>query len=648
MCLLLNKTKTILLVSFLLFFIGAIPGVLYKINNEKKSHTVEFSIDYMSLMELSNQYKDPDKNLNDMLLRLKKIGVSSVTIPNNTFDMMKSRGLVSVMTGSELSNIHILSNKEIKIDNKLTYITILDKKNKTEIKSIIKDSFEDNYITEQNVNGNTIIGLNVPISKVLYVSIPFLSEDINHLTNKPYNFPLILKVDNKWKGKENSLINQLEKINENKISKIYFSDNGVIGYPKTHDFWMNKLPDVPFSYKEFFSKEEKQKGILDLAESKDMNIVRLHVISSDIILKSLEEKNNEVEERILRAVKERNIRTFHIQLPTYSDEYTTTELFDDSLTLLNKTVKELKENEFSMGISKSLKYKNEMIHYLSMASAALAGITLICVVICDILPKYLNTILISLLYIFLCYFTVGDQPIQILGLLIAIFIPVFSYLIMIPILNRFNELNMLKSLFVFLTTSILTLSLTFIIASLFSEPVYSLYLKQFRGVSIAHLIPPFIILFIMIKDYRKNEDESPFKLLLEPIKVIHIILIAILGIIGLYYLTRTGNSGTLLPFEMDFRNTLENIFGVRPRTKEFLIAHPLMIIVIYYWKKIDWIKWLLPLSFIGQLSIVNTFTHFHTPFMISLYRASYGMLLGCLFGFLFILLINFLFFKKRK
>ncbi|WP_221413081.1 DUF5693 family protein, partial [Peribacillus simplex] len=84
--------------------------------------------------------------------------------------------------------------------------------------------------------------------------------------------------------------------------------------------------------------------------------------------------------------------------------------------------------------------------------------------------------------------------------------------------------------------------------------------------------------------------------------------------------------------EMAFRSFLENTFGVRPRNKEFLLAHPMMVLGVFLSFKYRHAVYLLIIGVMGQLSMVGTFTHIHTPIYISAIRVVLGLGLGLIIG----------------
>jgi len=74
--------------------------------------------------------------------------------------------------------------------------------------------------------------------------------------------------------------------------------------------------------------------------------------------------------------------------------------------------------------------------------------------------------------------------------------------------------------------------------------------------------------------------------------------------------------------------------AVRPRTKEFLIGHPALFvgIALLLTRRRGWGLPLVVLGVLGQVSLLNTFCHIHTPLNVSILRAVNGLVLGLLLG----------------
>lgn len=89
------------------------------------------------------------------------------------------------------------------------------------------------------------------------------------------------------------------------------------------------------------------------------------------------------------------------------------------------------------------------------------------------------------------------------------------------------------------------------------------------------------------------------------------------------------------------RNFLNDVLGVRPRSKEFLIGYPLTLLL--FWLGASSRNWILTIpAVIGQVSLVNTYAHIHTALLISLQRSFNGLVLGIVIGLLLILAVQLL------
>ena len=127
-----------------------------------------------------------------------------------------------------------------------------------------------------------------------------------------------------------------------------------------------------------------------------------------------------------------------------------------------------------------------------------------------------------------------------------------------------------------------------------------------------------------------------WKILLTPISLLWVVVAVIVAAVGVYYLSRTGNSGQVSSIEMIIRNWLETTVGVRPRFKEFMIGHPPLILGLFLALRYRASWMLIIVGTLGQLTMISTFTHIHTPIMMSTLRTLLGLGLGIVFGLLLI------------
>ena len=178
-----------------------------------------------------------------------------------------------------------------------------------------------------------------------------------------------------------------------------------------------------------------------------------------------------------------------------------------------------------------------------------------------------------------------------------------------------------------------------------SSTGFMLEMGIFRGVKAAQLLPLafFCLLFVsyygLFEKDRKNDHLDPrdiFTALGWTIPMWAVLLMAAVGLAGYYYLARTGHETgvTISDTEMIFRNDLEYLLLARPRTKEFLVAFPGIMLAVYcavrrlpFWTALFGLA-----GTIGLTSVCNTFMHIRTPLYLGFVRTAYSLLLGILVG----------------
>jgi len=182
---------------------------------------------------------------------------------------------------------------------------------------------------------------------------------------------------------------------------------------------------------------------------------------------------------------------------------------------------------------------------------------------------------------------------------------------------------------------------------------YMLELDIFRGVKVSQLLPIayFAIAYLAYFGYGDRKT-TPGKLEFNDLKDLFnlnikmwmMFLAAILGGMGVYYIMRTGHDSSVevSSIEMLARNELENLLLARPRTKEFLIAFPSVMMMVYASVR-RFKKWSIVFGIgglIGVTSVINTFEHIRTPLYLGLVRTGYSLLFGIIVGIIAILIFE--------
>ena len=171
------------------------------------------------------------------------------------------------------------------------------------------------------------------------------------------------------------------------------------------------------------------------------------------------------------------------------------------------------------------------------------------------------------------------------------------------------------------------------IASFYGTSDAALRLEPFSGVKLTLLLPP---LLLLIHDLtRRIHDESLPEIIARPAVWGELALIGVMMLALLVMALRSDNVSSVPAFEVAFRDFMERTLVVRPRTKEFLIGYPALVL---YWYLVR--KELAPhyreavriAAVLAFSSAVNTFCHFHTLLTLSVIRVINGWWLGLIVG----------------
>jgi hypothetical protein len=185
-----------------------------------------------------------------------------------------------------------------------------------------------------------------------------------------------------------------------------------------------------------------------------------------------------------------------------------------------------------------------------------------------------------------------------------------------------------------LLTSLASLLTGLWVAALLPDTTFLLGLDRFRGVKLLTLATPVLIVLSFL--WRRYPLEQWKAGLVSSVKIYQAVLMGVLLAAFGILLLRTGNEAgaTASDSERYLRVVLDQVLGVRPRFKEFLLAHPAMLCTPLVAWRLGFLPSLLMvlLAAIGQAGIVDTFAHVHTPLDVTLIRVVLGVLFGVLFG----------------
>lgn len=197
------------------------------------------------------------------------------------------------------------------------------------------------------------------------------------------------------------------------------------------------------------------------------------------------------------------------------------------------------------------------------------------------------------------------------------------------------------SLTILISTALISLLGAVAIAAILADNTFILKINEFSGVKIAFIVPLVIFTLAVIIRQEGRRTAATLQGWLDANLTLKLVLVAVVvAAAGLVYISRSGNEGVgLLPFEGQMRSFLGNALLARPRTKEFLLGYPFLLLSLTLGYRHRYLLlWLLGL--VGQISLVNTYCHIHIPFLISLFRTFNGLWLGLILGLVLVILVR--------
>ncbi len=424
---------------------------------------------------------------------------------------------------------------------------------------------------------------------------------------------------------------------------VVFSGNAALGYPDDLGGVAASIRQngLVYGYVEF----GKQYGDAGLAARLPGDFLRVHSINETEMLGMSVRR---AIDRFVLGVRERNIRVCYVRLfpPSGKDPLASAEAY------VRELCDEVKSHGFALGSPQPLQPQtlSPLLRWLAgLGALAAVALCLLELLGCRPGPTLIGLAALAAL-VSLGAFGSLNAATKLCALLSALALPVLAICGIHPgsaeALTRWRALG--RGLLSFFTASGVSILGGGLIVACLADTRYMLKLDQFSGVKLAHIVPLLGVIVVELGwdlgSRRAAEGEPRIVTLVRGwregaaavIRYWHAVVFLLCAVaIGLMVVRSGNEAGSSVPgLELTFRSLLNHVFGVRPRTKEVLIGHPLLVLAFARMaggKNTG--RWLLlGLGAIGQISIVNTFTHLHTPLAVSVERTLHGLWAGALVG----------------
>jgi hypothetical protein len=423
---------------------------------------------------------------------------------------------------------------------------------------------------------------------------------------------------------------------------IVFEAVEVLGFERLLPQTAEMLRDAGIRYGriEVFSARRKQRGEDRLAAEMRGDVIRLFSLTPEELMVL---SQADARDKFVRAARERNIRLLYVRpfAPTAGIVGT-----DTNFAFVGSLAADLRR----FGLEPARATPLEVVH-VSRSLRALAGLGALAAMGIGLLvfaravgvdiSERLVWVLIILGMIATVALLLGGPLtlwLKLLALGTASTLPAVAIAQAIPHgLGRSPVWSGVRAL---LVASAISTAGGVLVAALLTEWRFMMAADVFSGVKIAQLLPVLLVaLFVWRADRPARSWRATVRELwawsAHPLLLRYAIGVIVAGVAAVVLLARSGNFGLpVLSVEARLRTLLEDLLVARPRTKEYLIGHPALVLTGVA-VAAGWRAWIVPLAAvaaIGQGGLVNSFSHIHTPLLYTVWRTVNALWLGAMIG----------------
>lgn len=606
--------QKVLIAVVLAAMILTIPSIVQRVQVEESNETVETIVPY----KLVHQWLGSDSTVtrDQVFADLKEAGVQSISLEPDTLRTLERKGIITAVNSARMRE-HLLLNRQEPLDefyNKegLFVASAPD----YPLKEAAEEMFEETH--DIRVNGMDYVFIPGAQENILSSPVGYDEEIIDAVIDAGFNVvPRI--ADYGPEDQTRRMADNLLALKREGIEKVLFLGVYSPFYkePELLKEFAGEMKETGYSLIQI--EGPKQVGFDAAAYVMNLNIVRLHsvpVTVNDVSVMS---------ERIVRAVKERNMRSIFLNMAGLE--------YEEEVAALKTIRAEADAGLPNYQRGEAATFTAYEVPLWQLAAGLIGAIAFLGLAVDHVVKNRRLTILTlagtGLLAVIYMLFGLSII-LKAMALAVALSAPVLAVL-----LNKKTDAKgyLLKE---YAKAVAVTLVGIWFIVVLLNGNQFLLGIDSFRGVKLVYIVPmAFIALYAIWGSLKFLMDMN--------VKYWHMMIFALIAVLGLYYISRTGNAGTVSALELQARQLLEQILYVRPRTKEFLIGFPLFVVALYVAKRnVKASLFILIPAVIGFLSMVNTFTHLHIPLSISLLRSVYSIIFGFIIGGALILLYKWI------
>ncbi len=429
-------------------------------------------------------------------------------------------------------------------------------------------------------------------------------------------------------------------------SVVIFTGNAVLGHPGQSKTTAEALRKARLLYGSV--EFGKQLGDQSLSRALDGEVLRVHAITAAEMATMSPAVGVE---RFVRAVRERDVRFCYVRLFLDSRP----DVLEANVKYLRTIAERLRSSGFTLGPAQPLQdFVSPQWALIAACVGVVGGVVLLIASIGRL--SFIGWAGLALLGIAAAVAGLWMAPAlsrKLFALLAALTFPVLAVVRLHHVHSRRRRSYgalLGGALGAYLSCAAVSLCGACLIVGLLSDRLFMVKVDQFTGVKLSLHLPLLavgvIYLGAMFASKPSWREQCRLAVrnwrtaLATAVPYGHVLIVLAILAGAAVILLRSGNEPGfgLSQAELSFRSMLERILVVRPRQKEFLVGHPLLLLGIALMlcgtRRGTWV--LLACATIGQTSMVNTFCHIHTPLRISVLRTVNGLWVGAVLGIILI------------
>lgn len=629
---------------------------------EARNRSVEITMDQQDLADFAHAF---GYNPDELLREMRRAGLTSVAVYEEQGQRVNTSNHALALSGVQLidsGRVAPLGDPLLaamwrarQIDPNSVYLIVYDRPTVARYLTVLRNQLEPRNVrlvrgrlpaiiaVKTQIDFFNSLGLGIPDDLALQVRRAGLLVD-----------PRVQ--NNERMGPERIAATFAQMLAGGRIGTVIFfgQRNEVLGYPFNLDATADtfRTTGVNFGDVEAYSEDQIQKGSITLARKIVSQTVRVEAISK-VELDKLD--LDTVIARYLLGVRERNIRVIylrpfpHVIQRTLADGTLVTESAEaTNLEMLRRLRDGLAANGFSIGRAEGfVNFKSALLEVLYCLVAL--GVTGAFLLLLDVYGwarlwmAWVGFAITLVAFVASAYLAHDYIVRQLWALGAALTFAVLAGTTVAPYFSRpaprpkpsfsldvrDGALCMLKAAGVAILGGIF-------VVGLLSQATFMIEVQQFVGTKLLLAGPPLALICLYTFSSLFGSRHTAAAVGNAPLRAWQFAAILVLGAGAALLLVRSGNQPDVgvSGFETHLRGVLTTLVGARPRFKEFLLGFPALMLLpalsALHRRAIGWIVMLA--AGISLADVIDTFSHIHTPLLITLLRILNGLIFGFVIG----------------